>query len=279
MKKTLLLLTTIFVFASCEKKNATVPSAAEKSQTPAQNPDTDFISFSDEANGVSVGYKKSPADSRNIQIDVQKNGEKIQTISFSYPDDCFENAVLFDKNVVFEDLNFDGFKDMRIFLGSYGNQGVEYWQFFLWNEKNSRFEEDESFGKGALYEQIPNPKPNAGEKCVVGFSRENAAYHNYFIFEFANGKFELTHLLHEATIFDIFQLYEIEIPENAQADQTKQMLELLGLSPDLEINANETLFYAEEHFENGKRTIEKPALRPSERFCKAFGWKESDFGN
>lgn len=56
------------------------------------------------------------------------------------------------------DVTFDGNKDLLVYLGQFGNQGVEYWDAYVWNEVKQKFLFVPSF------HDIPNPTLNEKEK-------------------------------------------------------------------------------------------------------------------
>ena len=64
------------------------------------------------------------------------------------------------------DVTFDGNKDLLVYLGQFGNQGVEYWDAYVWNEVKQKFLFVPSF------HDIPNPTLNEKEKIIESFSRE-----------------------------------------------------------------------------------------------------------
>ena len=93
-------------------------------------------------------------------LNVIKNNEIIQKINYEYPTESFENTVFVEKKFEIIDVNFDGFKDILIYLGSYGNQGVIYKDCFIWNDKKHLFENYNPF------KNIPNPQIDENEKCI-----------------------------------------------------------------------------------------------------------------
>ena len=221
----------------------------------------EYTSFFDSANGIEVRYMKNRGNNeRKIGIEVCRNGTEIQKIDYEYAEVFFENSVFpFERLIEFEDLNFDGFKDFRIYLGRYGNQGVSYWSFFLWNEREGAFE---SVG----CEYIPNPSPNAEKKILTSYERESAAHHIYYIYEFIGRKFVLTHEFHEAPLSDLYEVYGIELPDDA--DREDYIANHFGFSPE---KADE-IFYAEICYssDGSVLSVEKPTLSASQLFCDAF---------
>lgn len=88
------------------------------------------------------------------------------------------------------DVTFDGNKDLLVRLGQFGNQGVEYWDAYIWNEPKKKFIFTPSFRK------IPNPTINEKDKIVESFSRGSAADYELGKWLYKRGKFtEISHKL------------------------------------------------------------------------------------
>lgn len=229
-----------------------------------------YTSFFDKADGIEVRYMKNPEDGeRKIGIEVRRNGTEIQKIDYEYAEGFFDGSVFpFERHIEFEDLNFDGFKDIRIYLGRYGNQGVSYWSFFLWNGRESAFEY-----VGCEY--IPNPAPNAEKKCLTSYERDNAVHHIYSIYEFIGDEFVLTHQFHEAPLSELYDVYGIELPDGA--DRGEYIVKHFGFPPE---KADE-IFYAEIRYspDGTVSSAEKPSLSPSRLFCDAFRVKAENAGS
>lgn len=58
------------------------------------------------------------------------------------------------------DVTFDGNKDLLVYLGQFGNQGVEYWDAYVWNEVKQKFLFVPSF------HDIPNPTLNEKKRLL-----------------------------------------------------------------------------------------------------------------
>ena len=58
------------------------------------------------------------------------------------------------------DVTFDGNKDLLVYLGQFGNQGVEYWDAYVWNEVKQKFLFIPSF------HDIPNPTLNEKDTII-----------------------------------------------------------------------------------------------------------------
>ena len=111
-----------------------------------------------------------------------KQGKTAQEISYSYPSDI-EFADNLNIGVNLQDVNFDGKDDILVNLGRYGNQMIQYYDCFVWDETKKQYRKDESF------KQIENPQINNEKQCVFSSSRISAASYCYKRFEFIDGRF------------------------------------------------------------------------------------------
>ena len=87
------------------------------------------------------------------------------------------------------DVTFDGNKDLLVYLGQFGNQGVEYWDAYVWNEVKQKFLFVPSF------HDIPNPTLNEKEKIIESFSRGSAVDYEFGKWKFEKGVFVQKELL------------------------------------------------------------------------------------
>ena len=183
-------------------------------------------------------------------LNVIKNNEIIQKINYEYPTESFENAVFVEKKFEIIDVNFDGFKDILIYLGSYGNQGVIYKDCFIWNDKKHLFENYNPF------KNIPNPQIDENEKCIYGNLRNNSSHYVYEFYSWdeneLNRNYEI-HKIHSAS--QLVELYEITIPEDR--DSGEYMLEYFGLDKEL----YESTFYIKIYCDRGKVIRSKPSIK------------------
>ena len=62
---------------------------------------------------------------------------------------------------------------IKICWGQFGNQGVEYWDAYVWNEVKQKFLFVPSF------HDIPNPTLNEKEKIIESFSRGSAVDYEF----------------------------------------------------------------------------------------------------
>ena len=74
-------------------------------------------------------------------------------------------------------------------MGQFGNQGVEYWDAYVWNEVKQKFLFVPSF------HDIPNPTLNKKEKIIESFSRGSAVDYEFGKWKFEKGVFVQKELL------------------------------------------------------------------------------------
>lgn len=143
------------------------------------------------------GIRSGTDSLKGLQIDIFNAQEKVvQKISYSYPPDI-EFANNLNVRIDSQDVNFDGKDDILINLGRYGNQMVQYYDCYMWNEKEKQYCKDESF------KQIESPQINRRRQCVFSLSRVSAASYCYKRFEFIDGRF-----VNVATLTQIFKSSE-----------------------------------------------------------------------
>jgi len=137
-----------------------------------------------------VNYTPNPKDF-DFKIAIMQGEKTIQVIPYSYPkdDETYLDPMGGRKDSCrIADVTFDGNKDLLVRLGQFGNQGVEYWDAYIWNEEKKKFIITPSF------REIPNPTINEKDKVIESFSRGSAADYEYGKWVFKNGKFvEISH--------------------------------------------------------------------------------------
>lgn len=142
---------------------------------------------------VQIKYKliKSDDGIEGLKIEAYDgHRNKVQDISYSYPPDT-ELGEESNAGIDLQDVNFDGKCDLLIYLGQYGNQGIRYYDCFIWNEKKHKFQRDDSF------KSIENPQIDKERKCIFSFARISAASYSYGKFAFIGGRFVKTAELKE----------------------------------------------------------------------------------
>ena len=76
----------------------------------------------------------------DFEVFIMRGEKTVQIIPFSYPkDDTFDPNGGRKDSCLMADVTFDGNKDLLVYLGQFGNQGVEYWDAYVWNEVKQKF--------------------------------------------------------------------------------------------------------------------------------------------
>lgn len=120
----------------------------------------------------------------DFEVFIMRGEKTVQIIPFSYPkDDTFAPNGGRKDSCLMADVTFDGNKDLLVYLGQFGNQGVEYWDAYVWNEVRQKFLFVPSF------HDIPNPTLNEKEKIVESFSRGSAVDYEFGKWKFEKGVF------------------------------------------------------------------------------------------
>lgn len=182
-----------------------------------------------------------------LRLNILKGEKIIQKIEYLYPKEYFENAIYVEEAFEIIDVNFDGFNDILIYLGSYGNQGVVYKDCFLWNVEKQRFE---NYG---LFKDIPNPQIDESEKYIYGNSRHSSVHYEYEAFVWDENDLKSKFKIHEVySAMQLSELYNVDIPEDK--DSGDYMLEFF----DLDLALYNSIFYVKISYDNGKIEISKP---------------------
>lgn len=106
-------------------------------------------------------------------VKVYKGSKRIQTFSYKYAWSWSLPDTDVDAKIRLCDVDFDGNKDLLINLGAYGNQGVIYYDCFLWNVEHERFSHFPAF------KEIANPEIVAADRVIISSSRSSAAEYVY----------------------------------------------------------------------------------------------------
>lgn len=126
----------------------------------------------------------------DFEVFIMRGEKTVQIIPFSYPkDDTFDPNGGRKDSCLMADVTFDGNKDLLVYLGQFGNQGVEYWDAYVWNEVKQKFLFVPSF------HDIPNPTLNKKEKIIESFSRGSAVDYEFGKWKFEKGVFVQKELL------------------------------------------------------------------------------------
>ena len=118
----------------------------------------------------------------DIEISVFNQKENItQVIPYH-----FEKPGLYFPDIKFQDVNFDGQKDMVIWLGTHGKYYIKYYDCFLWDESKKEYIHKASFKK------IPHPEINQQRQCIYSNRYISAAERAFEKYEYQNGEFLIT---------------------------------------------------------------------------------------
>ena len=61
-----------------------------------------------------------------LKLNIIKDKKVIQKIEYHYPEEYFGNSIYVEEPFEITDVNFDGFDDILIYLGSYGNRKRQF---------------------------------------------------------------------------------------------------------------------------------------------------------
>ena len=92
----------------------------------------------------------------------------------------FGETAIYDKETMgfeLEDMNFDGYQDVRLYDTVNGNYLVE-WIYLIWNPQKRQFELDERLN------EIPLANFDQEEKVIYGMTRGSASEHTYFTYRY-----------------------------------------------------------------------------------------------
>lgn len=136
----------------------------------------------------------------DLSVKVMRKGRLVQTINYKY--DWTEDLPNGDvsSDIILKDVNFDGEKDLLISLGSYGNQGVEYFDCYVWDDSISQFVHAPTF------KDIQNPTVASG--CIFSKARVSAATYIYERWSYDKGRFAVTAKLLQRFSTDRTYLYD-----------------------------------------------------------------------
>lgn len=123
-------------------------------------------------------------DDIDMKILIKRGDKTVYALPYNYPkdDDFTPNGERVDSCLML-DINFDGEKDLLVYLGQFGNQGVEYFDAFVWNDAKKAYTHDEEF------KDIQNPQICSKYKCIVSEARVSAAEYEYRQYEYTGGRF------------------------------------------------------------------------------------------
>lgn len=161
-----------------------------------------------------IQIKDVSKNNKKLTLEILLDNKKIQTIKYNYPKDTFEDSVFNENKYEYIDVNFDGNKDLLIYLGTYGNQGIIYKDCYLWNNTKKKFEHFE------LLKNIPNLKIDESEKCIYGYSKINSGHYIYNYYVWENNSLICKYCIHKVeSAMQLNDIYNINIPKDLDAGE------------------------------------------------------------
>ncbi|MDE7269585.1 MAG: leucine-rich repeat domain-containing protein [Acetatifactor sp.] len=184
-------------------------------------------------------------------LDVTKENTVIQTISIpeltlfgqTYTYDSMRDTLGFE----LEDVNFDGYQDIRLFDTSNGNYRQE-WIYLVWNPKEEQFEHD------ARLNEISLASFDQENKLIYGMERGSAARHYYSTYQYIDGEPVIIRYVKEEELFfsdEQTKQYCMAASEKEEAIAYEgywiylHVMERNGKTGELETVSEEYVFYPE----------------------------------
>lgn len=94
------------------------------------------------------------------------------------------------------DVNFDGYKDVIILNSFHGARGYSWYDCWLWDNEELRFEHSESFL------EICNPALDPINQCIYSIGGAEVNYHIWLVYKFIDGEFVVSNSLLFEYMFD-----------------------------------------------------------------------------
>lgn len=129
----------------------------------------------------------------SFNVRVYKGNKLVQAFSYKYAWSWNLPDTDVDVKIRLCDVDFDGYKDILINLGAYGNQGVTYYDCYLWSVEHERF------SYFPVFKEIGNPKIVASDRVIISSSRSSAAEYVYSKYKIQAGV-----LLKLATLTELY---------------------------------------------------------------------------
>lgn len=150
-----------------------------------------------------------------------------------------------------EDVNFDGYQDIRLYDTPNGNYRVE-WIYLVWNPAANRFEQDKRLNEISLA-QFDQDK-----QLIYGMERGGAAYHYFSTYQYINGEIVKIRYEEEEGLWQsdeqIRQYYEMagkETDAESFEGYYHHVMERNETTGELETTLEEYVFYPIDIYEEG----------------------------
>ena len=91
--------------------------------------------------------------------------------------------MLHEKTFYFEDVTYDGNKEVLIDYGGFGAQGCTYMGCYRYDDKTDEYVEITGFSS------ISNPELDSEGEYIFGSHRDTAVMHSYYAYKYSNGQF------------------------------------------------------------------------------------------
>ena len=127
-------------------------------------------------------------------VDVYQGDTRLQTISIPEltmgGQTCIDASSQDTLGFELEDVNFDGYQDIRLFDTLNGNYRTE-WIYLVWNMEEQKFENDPRLN------QISLAVFDQEEQLIYGMERSGAACHYYSAYQYIDGEIVRIHYYEE----------------------------------------------------------------------------------
>lgn len=130
-----------------------------------------------------VYYQKKDTSYSVYRIEIYSNvgkKEKIQDILLSDTRTLDEQEF----GTIIEDINFDGYKDIRVQCGTPPGPNIPYY-YWLWDENSSRYVPNKEL------EEIVSPEINYKNETITSFNRGSASDSRERVYKYIDGKLRL----------------------------------------------------------------------------------------
>lgn len=124
---------------------------------------------------ISYGFKKENFYSTN-KIEVYNGKKIVQEITFNNTETLDTESL----GIIIEDMNFDGYKDLRIQQFTPASPNIPYY-YWLWDTKTAQFISNKKLA------EITAPEFNQQNKTIKSYVRDGAATHYELTYKYIRG--------------------------------------------------------------------------------------------